>query len=121
MLLDKLTKRENLVMSILWNNERSLSAAEIKELSEEEISIYTVQQVLQKLLKKDYIKVSEIVQKNKSFMRKYIPILTQTEYITSFINKKTSYELASNFIETSDDIQALNALETLIKQKKEIL
>ena len=40
MLLDKLTKRENLVMSILWNNNNSLSAAEIKELCEEEISIY---------------------------------------------------------------------------------
>ena len=56
MLLDKLTKRENLVMSILWNNNNSLSAAEIKELCEEEISIYTVQQVLQRLLKKGYIK-----------------------------------------------------------------
>ena len=57
MLLDKLTKRENLVMSILWNNNNSLSAAEIKELCEEEISIYTVQQVLQRLLKIFYEKI----------------------------------------------------------------
>lgn len=121
MLLDKLTKRENLVMSILWNNNNSLSAAEIKELCEEEISIYTVQQVLQRLLKKGYIKVAEIVQNKKSFMRKYVPVLTQTQYISSFINKKTSFELASNYIETTDDIQKLNALEQLIKQKKEEL
>ena len=121
MLLDKLTKRENLVMSILWNNNNSLSAAEIKELCEEEISIYTVQQVLQRLLKKGYIKVAEIVQNNKSFMRKYVPVLTQTKYISSFINKKTSFELASNYIETTNNIQELNALEQLIKQKKEEL
>ena len=54
-------------------------------------------------------------------MRKYVPVLTQTKYISSFINKKTSFELASNYIETTNDIQELNALEQLIKQKKEEL
>ena len=121
MLLDKLTKKEILIMSILWDSESPLSASEIKELSNEDLSIYTVQQVLQRLLKKDFIKVAQIIQKNKTFMRIYSPVLTQTDYIKSFINKKTSYELASSFIETSNDIQELDSLEQLIKIKKKEL
>ena len=42
MLLDKLTKKEILIMSILWDSESPLSASEIKELSNEDLSIYTI-------------------------------------------------------------------------------
>lgn len=71
MLLDKLTKKEILIMSILWDSESPLSASEIKELSNEDLSIYTVQQVLQRLLK-DFIKVAQIIQKTKHLCV-YIP------------------------------------------------
>ena len=53
-----LTKRENQIMEILWNAGIPLSANEIKKRSEDDISIYTVQQVLQRLMKREYIKVS---------------------------------------------------------------
>ena len=102
MLLDKLTKKEILIMSILWDSESPLSASEIKELSNEDLSIYTVQQVLQRLLKKDFIKVAQIIQKNKTFMRIYSPVLTQTDYIKSFINKKTKLKRKnSSYVNTT--------------------
>ncbi len=53
----QLTKREDQVMRVLWNSDKPLSASAIKEQMKEDVSIYTIQQVLQKLLKQKYIKV----------------------------------------------------------------
>ena len=115
--MKKLSKRENQVMIVLWNSNIPLSASAIKSSIDEDVSIYTIQQVLQRLLKKDYIKVSGIVQHEKALMREYIANFSQTEYIESFINQKTYFELASNFIKESDDITAILELERQIKEK----
>ena len=116
-ILKKLSKRENQVMIVLWDSDTPLSASAIKNHLDEDVSIYTIQQVLQRLLKKDYIKVSGIVQHEKALMREYVPNFSQTEYIESFINQKTYFELASNFIKESDDITAILELEKQIQEK----
>ena len=59
-LLTKLSDREEDVMSILWNTDRSLTATEIYHCNED-ISKNTIQVVLRNLLKKEYIKVSDVV------------------------------------------------------------
>ena len=110
----KLSKRENQIMIALWNSSVPLSASALKKNLDEDVSIYTIQQVLQKLLKKDYIKVDRIVQHEKALMREYVPVISQVEYITSFVNQKTSFELASNFIKETDNLDAIIELEKLI-------
>ena len=67
--------------------------------------------------KKDYIKVDRIVQHEKALMREYVPVISQVEYITSFVNQKTSFELASNFIKETDNLDAIIELEKLINIK----
>ena len=114
--MKKLSKRENQIMIALWNSSVPLSASALKNL-DEDVSIYTIQQVLQKLLKKDYIKVDRIVQHEKALMREYVPVISQVEYITSFVNQKTSFELASNFIKETDNLDAIIELEKLINIK----
>ena len=115
--MKKLSKRENQIMITLWNSSVPLSASALKKNLDEDVSIYTIQQVLQKLLKKDYIKVDRIVQHEKALMREYVPVISQVEYITSFVNQKTSFELASNFIKETDNLDAIIELEKLINIK----
>lgn len=115
--MKKLSKRENQIMIALWNSSVPLSASALKKNLDEDVSIYTIQQVLQKLLKKDYIKVDRIVQYEKALMREYVPVISQVEYITSFVNQKTSFELASNFIKETDNLDAIIELEKLINIK----
>lgn len=115
--MKKLSKRENQIMIALWNSSVPLSASVLKKNLDEDVSIYTIQQVLQKLLKKDYIKVNRIVQHEKALMREYVPVISQVEYITSFVNQKTSFELASNFIKETDNLDAIIELEKLINIK----
>lgn len=115
--MKKLSKRENQIMIALWNSSVPLSASALKKNLDEDVSIYTIQQVLQKLLKKDYIKVDRIVQQEKALMREYVPVISQVEYITSFVNQKTSFELASNFIKETDNLDAIIELEKLINIK----
>lgn len=115
--MKKLSKRENQIMIALWNSYVPLSASALKKNLDEDVSIYTIQQVLQKLLKKDYIKVDRIVQHEKALMREYVPVISQVEYITSFVNQKTSFELASNFIKETDNLDAIIELEKLINIK----
>ena len=115
--MKKLSKRENQIMIALWNSSVPLSASALKKNLDEDVSIYTIQQVLQKLLKKDYIKGDRIVQHEKALMREYVPVISQVEYITSFVNQKTSFELASNFIKETDNLDAIIELEKLINIK----
>lgn len=115
--MKKLSKRENQIMIALWNSSVPLSASALKKNLDEDVSIYTIQPVLQKLLKKDYIKVDRIVQHEKALMREYVPVISQVEYITSFVNQKTSFELASNFIKETDNLDAIIELEKLINIK----
>lgn len=115
--MKKLSKRENQIMIALWNSSVPLSASALKKNLDEDVSIYTIQQVLQKLLKKDYIKVDRIVQHEKALTREYVPVISQVEYITSFVNQKTSFELASNFIKETDNLDAIIELEKLINIK----
>ena len=95
--MKKLSKRENQIMIALWNSSVPLSASALKKNLDEDVSIYTIQQVLQKLLKKDYIKVDRIVQHEKALMREYVPVISQVEYITSFVNQKTSFSITISF------------------------
>lgn len=115
--MNKLSKRENQIMIALWNSPVPLSASAIKKSLDEDVSIYTIQQVLQKLLKKEYIKVERIVQHEKALMREYTPLITQVEYINSFVSQRTSFELASNFIKETDHLDAILELEKLINAK----
>ena len=78
-LLTKLSDREEDVMSILWNTDKSLTATEIFHCNEE-ISKNTIQVVLRNLLKKEYIKVSDVVYSGTTLSRSYTYLITAEEY-----------------------------------------
>ena len=116
----KLTKREQDVMEILWHAHHQMSASEIQAESDD-VSIYTIQQVLHRLLKREYIHVSGYGQSVKVIMRYYEPVLSEAEYIDSFIELSTAQEIAKNFIRKSDDPAQLQEMKEMIEKKEKEL
>ena len=78
----KLTKKENEIMEIIWNMEKPLTAAEIQ--TKTDMSIYSVQQVLLRLLTKKFVSVVGIKQNKKAFARQYEAIISEADYISAF-------------------------------------
>ena len=120
MVFTKLTKRENEIMEILWNNDKEMSATDIMNASNG-ISLNTIQQTLQKLLKMDYIYVSSIGMNKKALTRLYRPSIEEVDYISSFINESTHAKLASSFITQTKDDKILEELSQLIEEKRKSL
>ena len=113
----KLTKRESEIMEILWDNNNAMSANDIM-ISSNNISLATIQQSLQKLLKMNYVYVSGIGKNKKAITRLYRPSISEADYISSFINQSTSLKIASNFIEQTEDDEILEELSKLIEKKR---
>ncbi|MEJ8738577.1 BlaI/MecI/CopY family transcriptional regulator [Erysipelotrichaceae bacterium HCN-30851] len=120
MIFSKLTKRENEIMEILWNNDKEMSATDIMNASNG-ISLNTIQQTLQKLLKMNYIYVSSIGMNKKALTRLYRPSVEEADYVSSFINQATQAKLATNFIEQTNDDKVLQELIELIENKRKNL
>lgn len=114
----KLTKREKQVMDILWSTDKALAATEIQTASDDDVSIYTVQQVLQRLMKMKMIKVAEYGQNKKVLLRKYRPSLTQFQFFASEFSEETQHAFAANFIKNTKSIESLEQLSALIQEKK---
>lgn len=113
----KLTKRESEIMEILWDNNNAMSANDIM-ISSNNISLATIQQSLQKLLKMNYVYVSGIGKNKKAITRLYRPSISEADYISSFITQSTSLKIASNFIEQTEDDEILEELIKLIEKKR---
>ena len=116
MKIDPLTKKEQEVMDVLWNNDEPMSPYDIGVASPELLDC-TIRQVTQKLLKKGYIKISGVGYTKNSLTRKFSPTFTQAEYLEKLSNKKSSLQFVSNYIENSSDLEALDTLEKMIHEK----
>lgn len=122
MKLKVLSTREHQVMSVLWNTNQSMSAHQISEECDD-MSVYSVQQVLQRLLKYEFIKVADIGYSGTVLTRFYIPILSQPEYIQFLLgdNKQGLYQIASFLISNNTDKKLLKDLKKQIIEKQKEL
>lgn len=120
----KLSGRELDIMNVLWEAEKPLIAKDIvgKNTS---LSINTVQGVLKGLLKKNYIKVAEIVYSGTVLTRSYEPVLTAEEYTVNLITKGICKHMSSDGImvallkQEEDEDQIIEKLEALLQEFKE--
>lgn len=111
------TKKENEIMDILWKNNYAMSANDIKEASNG-LSINTIQQTLQKLLSINYIKVDGIGQNKKAITRLYRPVISEAQYVNSFIGNETRAQISAYFVKNSDDLETIQKLKELILEKE---
>ena len=114
--VELLTKKEQEVMDVLWNSTEEMSTNDIK-ITAPELNNYTIQQVIKKLLKKGFIKVSGFGYTKNALTRKYIPTLSQADYLQKLVNEKGSLQFVTNYIKSNDDLDTLASLEKLIKEK----
>ena len=82
-----LTGREKDILNILWNSEKGLIASEIVK-EQEGLTINTVQAILKKLLRRNLIKVDQIVYSGTVLSRSYVPTLTEAEFETKLIENR---------------------------------
>lgn len=117
----KLTKREKQAMDILWSTDKALAATDIKAASEDDVSIYTVQQVLHRLKQMKLIKVTEFAQNKKVLLRKYRPAVTQFQFYNAEFSKETKYSFAVNAIKSAKSLDELEELSAMIEARKQEL
>lgn len=128
----QLNSNERDIMYVLWESNRPLTASEIVE-AKKGLTTPTVQRLLKKLLEKNYVEVSEIVQVGKALARSYKPqksieeyLKGEVEYFFSITGNKESLSrgiVASFFSGNSkkEDEKILSELEKFVdKKKKEI-
>ena len=114
------TKKENEIMDILWKHDVAMSANDIK-LASKDLSINTIQQTLQKLLEIKYIKVAGIGQNKKAITRLYRPVISEAQYVNSFIGEDTRAKISAYFVEHTNDLEMIEQLKKLIQEKEKEL
>lgn len=117
--LKVLSTRENQVMDILWGSDSSLSALQISEKCKE-MSVYSVQQVIKRLLKLELIKIEHIGHSGKVLTRFYSPVISQPEYVCFLLgnSKKNIFQFASYIITNDTNGDMLDELKKLIDEKQ---
>ncbi len=121
-----LSKRELDVMNVLWAEGKPMIASEIPE-RKPGLSINTVQAVLKKLLKREFIEVAKIVQSGTVLSRSYAPIITPAEYAVGYMTTevfpfgksiaKMGF-LSALFDSADNDSELIEELEKFIQEKK---
>lgn len=120
MKLKLLTKRQNQVMSILWNSTSPLSAQQIRA-HDEALNMNTIQQVLRTLLKMNYIRVADIGYSHTVLTRLYSPVISQADYLQFLLGNKSPFEIASSLIDHTMDPKELELLRKHIDEKQKEL
>ena len=108
------------IMDILWKHDIAMSANDIK-LAFKNLSINTIQQTLQKLLEIKYIKVAGIGQNKKAITRLYRPVISEAQYVNSFIGEDTRAKISAYFVEHTNDLEMIEQLKKLIQEKEKEL
>lgn len=111
-----LTKRQNEVMSVLWNSDSPLSANQICG-KDESLNMNTVQQVLRTLLKIQFIKIEDIGYSNTALTRLYSPVLKQNDYLQFLLGNNSTFDLTSSLIDNNQNLHELKQLQVLIEKK----
>lgn len=125
----KLSGRELDVMNVLWSVEKPLVASEICRANPS-LSINTVQAVLKGLLKRNLIRIADIVYSGTVLTRSYETVLSASNYSVSQFkdslavinNDVSTVGLIAALLEQEDnEEEVINELEELLKERKQQL
>ncbi|WP_276936590.1 BlaI/MecI/CopY family transcriptional regulator [Faecalibaculum rodentium] len=115
--MKKFTKKESQVMDILWSEGKPLTAREISDRISE-MSVYSVQQVLSRLLEGNIIQVAGITHNRNAIARQYEPSMQEADYLASIANsRETCRRFAQNFVDAGASLEELNELEARIRTR----
>ena len=115
--MKKITSKQLDVMQALWGADASMTASEIIR-DHPELNINTVQSCLKQLLKKEYIRVADIVYSGTVLCRSYEPVVSRDSYVSEFFSGGGSMDAAAQFIGCAKDAQDLDKLQALIDKRR---
>ncbi len=125
----KLTNRELEVMRILWAAEKPLMVSEIVQ-KDKNGTIYSVQRIIQNLIKKDMVAVEGIAYNKKALGRTFKPLVSSEvvelsniqEMLGNMVSKDiTASHLIAALLPSDNDektLNELNNLEEIIRERK---
>lgn len=118
--MKKITGKQLDVMHALWESHKAMTASEIVQ-DNAELNINTVQASLKQLLKKEYIRVADIVYSGTVLCRSYAPLISKEQYVGEFFSKGEMLKTAAHLIEGVNDVQELEELKQLINERQKAL
>lgn len=110
----KVTNKELEILQILWNSGEPMNAKQICEDNSKMI-MSTVQATLRKLLKKELIKVEDVVFSGTVLSRRYAPAITQEAFISMQYEKLSVANFVSYLLENDNDSDKNDELEEVMK------
>lgn len=113
--LDNLTKRDMDILNILWKSEEPLTASQIAS-ADEGLTINTVQAVIRKLLKSEFIKIDNIVYSGTVLCRSYCPAISADDFALFKFNNE--YQKMKDRLSKSTLMASLLGSETDSEQIK---
>lgn len=114
----ELPSRQLQVMQKLWITANGLSASEIVD---EELKINTVQACLRSLLKKGYVKVSNIGYSGKVLARRYAAVISEEQYYGQILPYSKKMMFVIQFVSGMEEPEQINELYSLIKNKRDLI
>ncbi len=130
--MNSLSKSEYDVLSLLWSENRGLTAVEINELFKDKSWVNTsIHLILTSMLDKGAVIVDGMVRSGRTYSRIFKAALTPEEYSLTQVKQNTSFakdkklamcNLFVSLINSEEiNMETINELEALIKKKKEML
>lgn len=125
----KLTNRELAVMRVLWEAEKPLMVSEIVQ-RDKDGTIYSVQRIIQNLIKKDMVAVDGIAYNKKALGRTFRPLVGSEvieldairEMLDGLVSKNiAASQLIASLLPTDNNeesLRELNHLEEIIRERK---
>ncbi|MDR0922527.1 MAG: BlaI/MecI/CopY family transcriptional regulator [Lactobacillales bacterium] len=119
----KISDRELEVLEILWRSDKALTA---KQISEEEphLVISTIQSTLKKLMKKELIKVDDIIYSGTVLTRAYTTCTSRESFVLSQYQNLKFSKLLSLFLgqQSKENLGSeLDKIEEILKNKRKNL
>lgn len=112
------TKKEFEVLQILWKSETGLTAKQICDKSPD-LVLSTVQSVMKKLVKKNFLKVDEIVYSGTVLTRSYVTTLSEESFILKQYDGLDMSELLTQFLgDSKDTSKDIDAIERILEEKR---
>ena len=114
--INHLTNRDLEILNTLWNSPTPLTASEIFKINTD-TTMNTIQAVLRKLLRNEFIEVADIVYSGTVLCRSYKPAISSNDYALSRIT--ADYETYGKNISKTSLVAALLDSESDAAKVKE--
>ena len=125
----KLTERELEIMRILWEADKPLMVSEIVQ-RDKNGTIYSVQRIIQNLIKKEMVAVEGMAYNKKALGRTFKPLVSaesiELSHIQDVFSKMVSRNIAVSHLiaallpadSSEQTLEELNRLEDIIRERK---